>query len=113
MVQLKHFGKYEIIRKLGRSMTDVYLAYDPEMKVHVVLKLIEESRDPFTQVVVEAERRGAQIQKQLHDLDARILKVYDYGEQNGCFFVSMEHCEGRNIAEVIRYERRLDPMRAC
>jgi serine/threonine protein kinase len=113
MVQLKHFGKYEILRKLGRSMTDVYLAHDPDMNVHVVLKLIEDSRDPFTQTIVEAERRGAQIQKQLHHLDARILDIYDFGEQNGCFFVAMEHCEGRTIAEIIRLERRLDPKHAC
>ena len=72
-MHFQQFGKYQIIRKLGRSMTDVYLALDPEANRHVVLKIIEQSHDEFTQLVIEAERRGAQIQKQLHQLDARIL----------------------------------------
>ena len=113
MVQLKQFGRYEIIRKLGRSMTDVYLAIDPETNRPVVLKLIEESKDEFTQLVIEAERRGAQIQRQLHEVDPRILEIYDFGELNGCFFVAMEHFDGRNIAEILQSERRLEPKRAC
>jgi serine/threonine protein kinase len=113
MVQTQTFGKYEIIRKLSRSMTDVYLADDPEVNRRVVLKLIEHSRDDFTQLVIEAERRGAQLQKQLHAIDKRILEVYECGEQNGCFFVAMEYFEGRTLAEILRTERRLEARRAA
>lgn len=113
MVQLERFGKYEIIRKLGRSMTDVYLARDPEADRLAVLKLVEQAKDPYTQTVIEAERRGAQIQKQLHASDARILEVYDYGEANGCFFVAMEYFDGKTIAEILQRERALDPRRAA
>jgi hypothetical protein len=108
-----HFGKYEIIRKLGRSMTDVYLALDPEMNRRVVLKIVEQCRDAFTEIVVEAERRGAAIQQQLHALDPRILEVYDYGDLNGCFFVAMEYAEGHSLAEVLRAEGRIAPERAA
>lgn len=107
------FGKYEIIRKLGRSMTDVYLALDPEANRRVVLKIVEHSRDSYTQVVVEAERRGALIQQQLHLKDPRILEVYEYGDQNGCFFVAMQYAEGHSLAELIRKDGRFDPMRAA
>jgi len=109
VVQLKRFGKYEIIRKLGRSMTDVYIALDSSANSPVVLKLIELSRDHLTQVVVEAERRGAQIQKQLHQLDHRILEIYDFGEYNGCFYVAMEYFEGQTIAEILQTTGRLAP----
>lgn len=112
-LHFKQFGRYEIIRKLGRSMTDVYLALDPDMKRRVVLKIVEDSHDAYTQVVMEAEKRGAAIQKQLHTLDPRILEIYDYGEQNGCFFVAMEYVEGRSLAEVLREEQRLDARRAA
>ena len=112
-VQAQTLGKYEIIRKLSRSMTDVYLANDTEANRPVVLKLIEHARDDFTQLVIEAERRGAQLQKQLHDLDPRILQIYEYGEQNGFFFVAMEYFEGRTLAEILRTERRIDPKRAA
>ncbi len=113
MIQLKQFARYQILRKLGRSMTDVYLAFDPAANRRVVLKLVEQSRDESTQVIIEAERRGAQIQKQLHEIDSRILEIYEIGEWNGCFFVAMEHFEGRSLAQILESERRLKPERAA
>ncbi|MBV8071258.1 MAG: protein kinase [Acidobacteriaceae bacterium] len=113
MVQAEKFGKYEIVRKLSRSMTDVYLAHDTEMNRQVVLKIIEPSGDEFTQLAIEAESRGALIQRQLRCLDARILEVYEFGKFNGCFFVSMEYFEGRTLAEVLRIEHSLEPKRAA
>ncbi|MEO8656989.1 MAG: serine/threonine-protein kinase [Bryobacteraceae bacterium] len=113
VVQLERFGKYEIIRKLGRSMTDVYLALDTSLNRRAVLKLVEHSKDAYTQLVIEAERRGAQIQKQLHEADPRILEVYDFGEEDGCFFVAMEYFDGKNIAELLQKERRFDARKAA
>ena len=107
------FGKYEIIRKLGRSMTDVYLALDPEQNRRVVLKIVEQCRDSYTQVVVDAERRGASIQQQLHAVDPRILEIYDFGEKDGCFYVVMQYVEGRSLAELLRSVHRLDPRMAA
>lgn len=112
-LHFKQFGRYEIIRKLGRSMTDVYLALDPDTSRRVVLKIVEHSHDAYTQLVLEAEQRGAAIQKQLHAVDPRILEIYDYGEQNGCFFVAMEYVEGKSLAEVLRQEQRLEARRAA
>ena len=63
-MHFQQFGRYKIIRKLGRSMTDVYLALDPETNRSVVLKIIEQLRDDFTQLVIEAESRGGRA----HDL---------------------------------------------
>jgi hypothetical protein len=107
------FGRYEIIRKLSRSMTDVYLAHDPERGCAVVLKMIERSGDEWTQLVIEAERRGALIQKQLHEKDRRILQIYDHGELNHTFFVAMEYFEGRTLAEILQQEKRLEGKRAA
>ena len=112
-MHFRNFGKYEIIRKLSRSMTDVYLASDTEANRRVVLKLIEHSRDDYTQLVIDAEKRGAALQTQLHYIDPRILQVYEYGEQHGCFFLAMEYCEGRTLAEMLQAEHRLEPKRAA
>ena len=101
------FGKYEIIRKLSRSLTDVYLALDTEQDRRVVLKLIEDARDDFTQVVIEAERRGASIQKALHETDPRILAIYEYGQEQNCFFVSMEYFEGKTLAQLVGENGRM------
>jgi hypothetical protein len=108
-----HFDRYQIIRKLSRSMTDVYLALDPVRNLHVVLKLVEQSGDHFTRIVIEAERRGAEIQKQLHQIDSRVLEIYEFGDRGGYFFVAMEYFEGCNIAEILEAERRMDPRRAA
>jgi eukaryotic-like serine/threonine-protein kinase len=108
-----HFGKYEIERKLGRSLCDVYLALDPDANRRVVLKIIEKCRDQFTPLVVDAERRGSIIQQQLHASDPRILEIYEFGEQNGCFFVAMQYAEGTNLADVLRERTRLDAVVAA
>jgi serine/threonine-protein kinase len=113
VVAAAKFGKYEIIRKLSRSMTDVYLARDGWTNRPVVLKKIEHSRDEFTRLIIEAETRGAQIQRQLHQIDPRILEVYEFGEQDGCFFVAMEYFEGKTLAELLEAERRLEARRAA
>ncbi|MBV9267053.1 MAG: serine/threonine protein kinase [Acidobacteriaceae bacterium] len=113
MSHFKQFGKYEIVRKLSRSLTDVYLARDSETGALAVLKLVEQSRDEFTQLVIEAERRGAVLQKQLHQIDPRILQVYDFGEQQNCFFVAMEYFEGKTVAEILREQSTIDPKRAA
>ncbi|MBV8709566.1 MAG: serine/threonine protein kinase [Acidobacteriaceae bacterium] len=113
MGPLENFGKYKVIRKLSRSMTDVYLALDSEANRTVVLKLIEHSRDDFTQLIMEAEARGAQLQRQLHASDERILEVYEWGETGGCFFVAMEYFEGRTLAEILKAEGALEGRRAA
>lgn len=113
VVHFRSFGKYDVVRKLSRSLTDVYLARDVEQNRLVVLKLIEHSRDEFTGLVIEAETRGAVIQRQLHAADQRILEIYDCGERSGCFFVAMEYFEGRTLAEILRTERRIEPRRAA
>jgi eukaryotic-like serine/threonine-protein kinase len=111
--EAKQFGKYEIISKLGRGMTDVYLALDPGDNRHTVLKIVEKSPDPWTQVVLEAERRGALIQKQLHEVDPHFLEIYDSGTLNGCYFIAMQYVEGKTLAEILLAERRIDPVRAA
>ena len=113
MVNLVQFGKYQIVRKLSRSLTDVYLAFDPEAGRDVVLKLVEYSRDDFTPVIIEAERRGAALQKELHAKDPRILEIFESGDQEDCFFVAMEYCPGKTLAEILREEQRIEPSRAA
>ena len=113
MLHFKEFGRYEIICKLGRGMTDVYLALDPTENRRAVLKIIEQSSDPWTQIVLEAERRGTLIQKQLHEADARFLEIYDAGELNGCYFVAMQYVEGKSVAEILHDEKRIDPLLAA
>ena len=92
-------GRYEIIRRLGKSMTEVYLAMDTVENRKVALKLIPHSDDRALAMVVEAERRGAAIQKELHTSDPRMVEIYEYGDLDGYFFVAMQFIEGRTVAD--------------
>ena len=102
MLRTKEFGTYEIVRKLARGMTDVYLAFDTRANRYAVLKIVEESPDPLTQLILEAERRGAELQRQLHEADSRVVEIYDYGAMDGYFFIAMQYIEGRTVAESLR-----------
>ncbi len=113
MLRTRQFGAYEVIRKLARGMTDVYLAFDTSANRHAVLKIVEESPDALTQLILEAERRGADLQKQLHDADSRVIEVYESGHLDGFFFVSMQYIEGRTVAEILKQEGRIEPERAA
>ncbi len=106
-------GRYEIVRRLGKGMTDVYLAIDTTTNLRAALKLIPGGGDATTQLIIEAERRGAAIQKDLHGIDPRVVEIYEFGDCDGYFFVAMEYVEGRNLAEVLRADRALDPIRAA
>jgi predicted Ser/Thr protein kinase len=108
----QRIGRYEIVRRIGHSMTDVYLAIDTVENRQAALKLIRPAGDAVTQMMVEAERRGAAIQREMRALDPRVVEIYDYGEMDGFFFVAMQYVEGRNLAEVLEREHVMDPDRA-
>jgi hypothetical protein len=113
MIAPPRIGRYQIVRRLGKSVADVYLAIDTQAGRRVALKLIPSGGDPVNRMVLEAERRGAAIQQELRSADPRMIEVYEYGEQDGYFFVAMQYVEGRNLAEVLRAERTLEPVRAA
>ncbi|HEV3333437.1 MAG TPA: serine/threonine-protein kinase [Bryobacteraceae bacterium] len=106
-------GRYEIVRRLGKSMTEVYLAIDPVENRRAALKLVPSGGDSVNQMVLEAERRGAAIQKEMHELDPRVIEIYDMGDADGYFYIAMQYVEGRNLAEVLATERTVDAVRAA
>src|SRR5260370_7493830 len=106
-------GRYEIIRRLGKSMTEVYLAMDTVENRKVALKLIRDGDDRASQLVVEAERGGAGNEKELPSSDPRVVEIYEYGDLDGYFFVAMPFIEGRTVAEILAEEPLVDVCRAA
>ena len=94
-------------------MNDVYLARDTRGDRQAALKLIKSGPDAVSQLVLEAERRGAAIQQGLRTLDPRVIEVYDYGDLDGYFFVAMQYVEGRNLAEALKHDGRMSAFRAA
>jgi serine/threonine protein kinase len=100
----RKLGKYEILRKLGRGgMADVYLAQDTEANRTVALKLIEHSADSDSHDAIEAERRGAELQKRLATVESHVVGVFEYGDVESFFFVAMEYIDGQDLAELMRH----------
>ena len=73
MITPTRLGRYELVRQIGRSMTDVYLAIDTVTNRKAALKLVRVSGDAHSRMVMEAERRGAEIQRELHGVDPRVV----------------------------------------
>src|SRR5687768_3539984 len=104
-------GRYELVRKLARGgMAEVFLARDLLLDRPVALKVLypELSRDP---TFVERFRREAQAAANLSH--PNIVSVYDWGEEDGTYFIVMEYVEGRTLAQIVSDEGPLLPDRAA
>src|ERR1019366_4385450 len=79
----------------------------------VALKLIAHGGDQASRLIMEAERRGAAIQQELHTSDPRMVAIYQYGDLDGYFFVAMQFVEGRTVADILAGDRVVDACRAA
>src|SRR3954447_3616975 len=104
-------GRYELHRRLARGgMADVFLARDQLLDRPVAVKVLfpEYAADPN---FVERFRREAQSAANLNH--PNIVSVYDWGQEQGTYFIVMEYVEGRSLADIIRTEGPLHPQRAA
>ena len=93
-------GPYDIKQEIGRGgMAVVFLATDTRTNRHVALRSVPHYSG---QDVLDAERRGAELQKQFCQVSAFVPEVYDHGSEAGYFYVAMEYLEGENLSQVIR-----------
>jgi serine/threonine-protein kinase len=103
--------RYEIHRRLARGgMAQVYLARDRSLDRPVAVKELvpEFAVDPS---FVERFRREAQAAAGLSN--ANIVGVFDWGEQDGTYFIVMEYVDGPSLAQVLRADGPLHPNRAA
>src|SRR5471032_2446516 len=97
--------RYELTHLIARGgMAQVYRARDRELDRPVALKVLfpELSVD---RAFVERFRREAQAAANLSH--PNIVPVYDWGEDNGTYFIVMEFIDGRAIADMLRGGRTL------
>ena len=96
-------GRYELHRRLARGgMADVFLARDQLLDRPVAVKVLfpEFATDPS---FVERFRREAQSAANLNH--PNIVSVYDWGQEQGTYFIVMEYVDGRSLAEHPRHRR--------
>jgi serine/threonine-protein kinase len=103
--------RYEILRPIARGgMAEVYLARDQLLDRPVALKVLfpELATDPS---FVERFRREAQAAANLSH--PNIISVYDWGEEDGAYFIVMEYVDGQPLSSILRSEGPLLPDRAA
>jgi beta-lactam-binding protein with PASTA domain/tRNA A-37 threonylcarbamoyl transferase component Bud32 len=103
--------RYEIHQRLARGgMAQVYLARDRSLDRPVAVKELvpEFATDPS---FVERFRREAQAAANL--AHPNIVGVYDWGTQDGTYFIVMEYIDGPSLSQVIRRDGPLHPRRAA
>src|SRR5438045_5722502 len=104
-------GRYELVRHIARGgMAEVYLAHDLLLDRPVALKVLfpELSVD---RSFVERFRREAQAAANLSH--PNIVSVYDWGEEEGTYFIVMEYIDGRTLRQAIREDGPVPPRRAA
>ena len=97
---MQTFGRYEIIRELGRGgMATVYLAHDPRFDRQVALKVLPHQfmHDPRFLERFEQEARTIAALEHF-----AIVPVYDFGEQDDAPFLVMRYMSGGSLQERIK-----------
>src|SRR5580692_7888095 len=93
-------GRYELTHLIARGgMAQVYRARDSQLDRPVALKVLfpELSVD---RAFVERFRREAQAAANLSH--PNIVPVFDWGEDEGTYFIVMELVNGTSLAEMLR-----------
>lgn len=89
-------GKYEIINEVGKGTTgDVFLSHDPYYGRDVAVKVYHAITDPDSQAAKIARKmffNEAHIVGMLQH--PNILPIFDAGEEDGRYYVVMEHVQG-------------------
>ncbi len=95
-------GKYDIINEIGSGSTGtVYLSHDPYFRRDVAIKVYD--------VGAEEDPQRARIARKMFFNEAHmvgmlqhpnILPIYDAGEENGQYYVVMEHVQGARTLDV-------------
>ncbi len=93
-------GRYEIQSEIGRGgMATVYLAYDPNFRRQVAIKVVSSDHHENEIFRQRFEREARLIAKIEHPA---IVPVYDYGEYDNDLYLVMRYMPGGTLAGKIK-----------
>jgi hypothetical protein len=98
----REFGSYQLQKILGRGgMGAVYLARDARLERFVALKVLPAS-------VVENKDAVARFRQEARAASLvshpNVARVYEFGENGGCWFLAMEYVAGKTPARIAQRE---------
>ena len=100
MSEPTQFGRYQVVRMLGRgAMGLVYEGLDPRLDRKVAIKVIS------TAALADGELRASYSARFIQEAQAvarlnhpHIVTLYDFGEENGVAYMVMELVRGEELA---------------
>ncbi|WP_460666874.1 serine/threonine-protein kinase [Kribbella swartbergensis] len=102
-------SRYRLTEVLGHGgMGEVYRGCDELLGRPVAVKLLlPDQADPFAAARFRREARTAAMVK-----DPHVVAAYDFGRQDGIYFLVMELVEGRSVAHELAMHGPFEPERA-
>jgi len=108
-------GRYEVRRELGRGgMGVVWLAFDPQLKREVALKVLPAAAVADEQMLRRFRQEAEAVARLSHP---NLVTVYEVGEAplpdgSAVPYYTMEFVRGRTLAQEIRLRGKLSPVAA-
>jgi serine/threonine protein kinase len=102
-------GRYKIYDEVGEGAAgSVYLARDQEEARIVAVKVVHRHLTKDGQFM-ERFQREASILAELKEFESpHIVRLYDFGEEDGMVYIVTEFVEGRTLAEILAARGPLD-----
>lgn len=92
--------RYSVIKEIGRGgMGVVYLAKDSKLDREVALKILPSSIKNSERIIQTFLREAKSAAALNHP---NIVTVFDTGVQDGDYFISMEHIDGKTIKRILK-----------
>ncbi len=93
-------GRYRIVGKLGRGgMGIVYKAEDTVLDRIVAFKVLPETLQENPQALKNFMREAKSAARLNHP---NIVTIFDTGEQDGVYYIAMEHVDGSTLKEIVQ-----------
>jgi serine/threonine protein kinase len=105
----KHFPQFEILECLGRGgMGVVYKARQPKLNRIVALKILAPEKLAEAKFAERFEREAQALARLNH---SNIVTVYDFGEADGLYYLTMEFVDGVSLRQLLQ-TRKMAPEEA-
>ena len=110
MVAPSSLGRYELTAQIARGgMSDVFEARDRLLDRQVAVKILHDRFAETDTFVARFRKEARSVANLSHP---NIVSVYDWGEEDGTYFMVMELVKGRSLRDIIKAEGKLLPRRA-